>query len=277
MKKIRVMALALIVAVALTGAGYAAWSTKITYNNTMRTANWCVYVENDAVGDSLVAGDKIQNFNSDYVVKSSGIESGLYDTECSTDFSGAVKNHGANFVYTMEPTIVPGVESNDTVNFKFFNMHPGTKASTRFEIRNMGTIPAKIEGVNVKVTKADGTALQGTDPLYNAIIVKGKFMDHVGNNTPTEIGNLGDGKHLYELGAALNTILVGKELKEQHAICTMNVGPFDGSETEVDPGLVFSIPANALKDGNKNVGMLSDIKVTIEFNFVQYNQNTPNL
>lgn len=274
MKKTKILALALIVAVVLTGAGYAAWSTKITYNNNMKTAEWNVFVENDALGDSLVASDKVDNFNSNGTV--TGIPStdgyNQYDTKNSADISGANKVNGTNYVYTIEPTITSKIEKDDTVNFAFYNMHPGTSATTRFEIRNKGSIPAKI--ADVKVIINDGKALNAQQKaLCDAMVVSGQFFDHIGSNPATPIigSNFSD-KHLYELESTLEGFLLKYQLKEQHSITTL-----DGSEIEVNPGLTFSIPASALKVGDKNVGRLAQLNVKIEFTFVQYNQNTPDV
>lgn len=267
MKKTKVLVLALVVAVVLTGAGFASWSTKITYNNSMKTAEWNVFVENDAKGDSLVAEDTVQNFNADHSVTGSQTDGYTkYDKVDPTDKSGAKKDKGTNFVYTIEPTITTDVEKDDTVNFAFYNMHPGTSANTRFEIRNAGTIPAKIAGI--KVTVNDGKPLnQEEQALYDAMKITGQFMDHEGNNQATIIGTPIN-TNLAGLQKALEERLLNHQLKEQHSIYTI-----DSEEIEVEPGLAFAIPANALKVNGKNVGRLAQLKLKIEFNFVQYNQN----
>lgn len=279
MKKIRLMVLALIVAVAMTGAGYAAWSTKIIYNNTMKTAEWNVFIENDSQNPndrSLDAGDSVSNFNSNFVTSDTTSELHQYDTE-GVDLSGAIQGNGENYVYTIEPSItaseVTTVESPDTVNFKFFNMHPGTSVLTRFEIRNRGTIPAQIADVNVILN--NGAPLSDEQQhVVNAMIVSGKFWDHIGSGPSTLIGEIAPNTKLIGLADELRRILAkeGYQLREQHNV---NLSHLDGSEVEVDNGLEFTIPADALKVGGKNVGTLEQISVRIEFDFVQYNQNVP--
>lgn len=275
MKKIRVMVLALIVAVALTGAGYAAWGTKITYNNTMKTAEWNVFVENDAPGDSLVAEDAVNNYNANTDATNAlftdvrSYEVGKYDNASNLDKSGAVKDKGENFVYSTAPYISTMIEAADTVNFAFYNMHPGTKVNTRFEIRNAGTIPAKIADVRVIL---DRTGLnQPSKEVYDAMTVSGTFYDHQGSSTWIPLGHF-ENIPMNQLDAKLKELLVGKELKEQHSITVI-----DSSELEVDPGLTFSIPENALKDPTTklNLGRLGTLPLKIEFDFVQYNQNVP--
>jgi hypothetical protein len=273
MKKIRLMVLALIIAVAMTGAGYAAWSTKIIYNNTMKTAEWNVFVEKDA-SDSLEAGDTVSNFNSNFVTSNSASELNKFDSQSSQDLSGAKKVSGDNFVYTMAPSITTTTENADTVNFKFFNMHPGTSVLTRFEVRNRGTIPAQIADVRVIINNGQTLSTE-QQHVVNAMIVSGKFWDHIGNNPATLIGTIAPNTKLTGLAAELKRILAqeGYQLKEQHNV---NLNVLDGSEVEVDNGLEFTIPADALKVNGKNVGKLAEIPVKIEFDFVQYNQNVPN-
>jgi hypothetical protein len=188
MMTIILVVIALIAAVALTGAGYAAWSTKITYNNTMRTAAWNVFIEKDAA-DSLEAGDTVQNFKGDYTEAGKTVELNMFDSESAADLSGAVKTNGQNFVYTMAPSITKTVENADTVNFKFYNMHPGTKALTRFEVRNLGTIPAKVADVRVIINGGDPLSAD-QQKLVAAMVVSGKFWDHIGNNPSTLIGEI---------------------------------------------------------------------------------------
>lgn len=271
MKKIRIMVLSLIVAVAMMGAGYAAWSTKITYNNTMKTAEWNVFIENDAA-DSLEAGDTVENFDSSFNVVNSTSELDVYDTADSNDLSGARKsNPNNNFVYTMEPKITSTVNTADTVSFKFYNMHPGTKALTRFEVRNKGSIPAQIADVRVVINNG-ANLTPDQQHVVDAMIVNGQFWDHIGNNSSTLIGTIAPNTTLNGLQAELRRILTVEtyQLKEQHSLTQL-----DGSEVEVDTGLIFSIPATKLNQNGVNLGMLEEISVKIEFDFVQYNQNVP--
>jgi hypothetical protein len=237
----------------------------------MKTAEWNVFIENDAA-DSLEAGDTVENFDSNFNVINSTSELDVYDTEDPNDLSGAVKsNPNNNFVYTMEPSITTGVNTADTVNFKFYNMHPGTKVLTRFEVRNKGSIPAQIADVTVTINNGDDLT-EDQQHVVDAMIVSGQFWDHIGNNPSTLIGTIAPNTTLYGLEAELERILSVEtyQLKEQHSLSQL-----DGSEVEVDTGLIFSIPASELNENGVNLGMLEEIPVKIEFDFVQYNQNVP--
>lgn len=283
MKKIRVIVLTLIVVVAMMGAGYAAWSTKITYNNTMKTAEWNVFVENDAAS-SLGTNDTVQTFNKGYKnIKDNkeGYQSEMYgkfDTVDSNDLSGAMKGNTSNFVYTIKPTITTDVENKDTVNFAFYNMHPGTKVGTTFEIRNFGSIPARI--ADVRVILNDDNEIKGELlDLVNAIVVNGEFFDHTGSGLKEKTKSLGKLKNvsLWNLESEIEKILINEYiLKEEHNV---NLKRQTGAELEsgTNNGLEFSIPVYALKAAGKNVATLEQLKVKIEFDFVQYNQNVTDI
>jgi len=286
-KKMRIIALVMVVAVAIIGAGYAAWGTSIVDRTTINTGVFKVVLEDDA-SDSLYAGDEVRNFrkvgtgyidvgqeSSDnlggdgiYDQNVDGIfenndDSG-YDVEDPTAISGASKVKGTNAVYTIKPYVN---EAKDEVTFKFYNMHPGTIAHTTLEMRNMGSIGAKISNIKVSIKGKDGGDLTDADKeLRNAIRVSGGFRLHY--NVPDYI-DLGSFSNLTlgELEAAIEAILVKDTvvLRPKEAITTP---PFDCTELEIE-GLTFTIPAEAL-GGNK--GMNASVEVSIRFDFVQYNQ-----
>lgn len=291
-KKMRIIALVLVVAVAIIGAGYAAWGTSIVDKTYINTGVFEVVLEDDAP-DSMFAGDEVRNFRQVGTgYEDSGRESadnltgdGIYDqnvdgnldsnddsgydVEDSTQISGAKKEKGTNAVFTIQPVIN---ETKDQVTFKFYNMHPGTIAYTTLEMRNIGSIGAKVSNIKVSVKGKDGEALRDVDKeLRNAIRVSGNFEMHnyysghpdhdyvpLGNFSNITLGELED-----EIEAILvkDTVI----LQPKTAITTP---PFDCSELEIT-GLSFSIPAEAL-GGNK--GMNASVEVSIRFDFVQYNQ-----
>lgn len=264
MKKMKTVALAMIVAVALVGAGYAAWGTEIFNETTINSGNWSIILENDA-SDSVAAGDTVYNFVSDGNNNESetGVlskENEVHDILDPSNQAGARKsNPNNNYVYTMAPVI-----SGDTISFDFYNMHPGTEANTTFEMRNYGSIPAKV--ANVDVVLNNGAALSTKQQqLKEAIEVSGKLVDHIGSPTFNEIGTIPAGTKLSDLESVLEGILDDALLSPQQSI---HFGYRDGSELEVQ-GLSFKIPADAL-DGN--IGMNAKLPIKIKFDFAQYNQ-----
>ncbi|MGE5473798.1 MAG: hypothetical protein ACM3UU_06215 [Ignavibacteriales bacterium] len=256
MKKMKLIAFVMIAAIAMVGAGYAAWGTVITDNTTLKTGNWSIVLENDAPGDSLVAEDEVYSFDK----TSTGFnETALLDKDGYNEYDAVnSKVNGSTWVYTIAPSII-----GDTVNFAFYNMHPGTKAITRFEMRNLGSIPAKVANVTVKLN--NGSALNTEqDEFADAITVSGTLVDHIGSGAFNTLGTIPAGTTLSGLESALETILNGKELSPEKSI-----GFRSGSELEVE-GLAFTLPANALT-GNK--GMNANLPISIDFDFAQYNQN----
>lgn len=250
-------------AIVLVGAGYAAWGTQITDITTLNTGLWEVVIENDNPGDSLVAGDVVYNYNN----TSAGITQtvqrgpldwcGKYDAEDSDYNAGARKVNGTNYVYTIAPYI-----SGNTVNFNFYNMHPGTEAITRFEIRNKGTIPTRIS--DVKVTLNGGNTLTANQQEFaEAVIVNGTFYTRRGSDSPVAIGNIPANTTLSGLQTALG-FLKGIELKPQESISLI-----DSDELKAN-NLHFALPAAALSG---NTGMNASLPISITFDFVQYNQN----
>lgn len=292
-KKMRIIALVMVMAVAIIGAGYAAWGTSIVDKTIINTGVFKVVLEDDAY-NSMFAGDEVRNFRkvgTGYVdvgqessdnLNGDGIydqnvdgtfeynDDTGYDVEDPTQISGAKKAKGTNAVFTIKPDLN---EARDQVTFKFYNMHPGTKAYTTLEMRNMGSIGAKVGNVKVSIKGKDGGELREVDKqLRNAIRVSGNFELHhlswefPGQEEYVPIGSFSD-ITLGELGDEIEAILVKDTviLQPKTAITTP---PFDCSELEIT-GLSFSIPAEAL-GGNK--GMNASVEVSIRFDFVQYNQ-----
>ena len=274
-KKMRILALALVMAVALIGAGYAAWGTSIVDNTILQSADWNVILDDDA-GDSTFAEDVVYNFNDQYqeLAPPLSYESGInYDAAKVYDIASGNKGvirgqNSKDWVYMVRPTIN---QTKDIVNFAFYNLHPGTAANTRFEIRNAGTIPAKIANITV-TPSGSGTNgnYQGNEAdLAGALLISGAFYRHTGSTTATLIGQFED-VTLAGLQAKLNELLQDIVLKPSEVINTI----YDSDELEAY-GVDFAIPAAAL-DGNK--GTNAKIAVEIKFDFVQYNQvgGTPN-
>lgn len=278
MKKTRTIALALIVAVALIGAGYAAWDTQIKDTTVLQTGQLKVVLEADA-DTSYWAADQVNTFHSDLVEHKGSIDK-TYDTYPVT------KTDNENYVYTIAPIPGKGVISSGNVNngitectFQFYNLHPGTKAMTRFEMRNDGTIPAQIKSVDVDILDANGNSLLNNGTLtasgelanaINAMNVKPYFEIHHGTgNSETKI-NFSEVNLMY-LKAALNQKLVGKVLAPSDTFYTIDKSS-DELESGIDgnkPVFTFHLPANSLTGSE---GSLQQFKVVIRFNFVQYNE-----
>lgn len=266
-KKLKIMVPALVMTVALMGAGYAAWTEKDTVTTNLSTGELKVQFEYDA-DDSFYAEDAVTRFakgqpGNNYVID--------YDNSGATKkyevpdpkYTGGAKQVGNNCVYTIAPTGLTKGSNSQAVAFNFMNMHPGTMAKTRFEFRNLGTIPARVTGVKVSfpgmVYNAD------TIKLKNAIRVNYTFNKHHDGESGTTPFGSDSNVTLAGLENSLKANLIGesKVINPDDEIGTKH-----GDELEVST-MDFYIPANLL---NGNEGENSAIPVQIEFEFGQYNQ-----
>lgn len=293
MKKTKLMALVLVGAISLTGAGYAAWSNTITDTTSINTGKWSVVLENDSQ-NSFYAGDQVNTFartgngtavvdgqsqfNPQYGIKQLDGSYKNYDTD------GSYRNNtgSPNYVYTIEPTM-----TDTTCTFNFKNMHPGTQAMTRFEIRNKGTIPAKIEAVhvtfwngNTQITDLSDNNNSAEAQVIRAMKVDPYFQIHRGEGATTLPLNIAS-CDLKDLQTTLNSALKGKILKPEDFTSTVVSDELEASkyETQRQPIFTFNLPADSLKADNTNLnsanlGMDANFQIKIVFDFVQYNDIT---
>lgn len=131
MNKAKLVSLILLVAIALTGAGYAYWNDTIVVAGTVTTGELCV---------ELLEYDDLDDVDSPYVnyINSDGeIERRDYD----------------------ESRIEPFVISRDkhTLTAKFVNVFPGMYYCIPFRMINKGTIPAVLKDCTVTWDIKDST------------------------------------------------------------------------------------------------------------------------
>ena len=172
MKKVRVLALTLIFALGLMGAGYAYWTDTLTINNSVSTGELNVrFVDQNVTrgGDNQVgtndAGQRIAYWES--YVKHEGLNNG-------------------------PATIV----SDKTVTTEVTNMYPGAYAQYYGTIENNGTIPAVFADATVSFTGKNGENLSAAEQEFKdnlKFAIGYKIVDAQGN--PVAINdNSGDGR-----------------------------------------------------------------------------------
>lgn len=172
--KIKILSISVGMAIALMGAGYAQWGNNITHNTTLNTGSFSVVFEKDS----------------------------LWGAE-ATD---------SNLVKVVEPTMKDMVD-NDAgghgriVDFTFNNIYPGSTFTTKYEIRNRGTVPAKLTSIDVLMVNSDNTttpiqtvasdpsAPEGLKELIKNISVTANFNKHIGSgDTNVALGGFTDVK-----------------------------------------------------------------------------------
>lgn len=130
MKKTKFVAIVLVIAVVLMGAGYAYWTDSVQINNNVTTGNF------DMIFNYPIPGvDSAHNYDNiswaDYVNNGQAGESGI------------------------------SITNNDKkLNFVFTNYYPGAGATMKFNIVNNGTVPAKLENLEFK-NKVDNDSIGG--------------------------------------------------------------------------------------------------------------------
>lgn len=153
MKKTRILALAVIVAVMLMGAGYAAWTDRLTINNTVGTGELKVEFVDDEVFPLI--GDFDYTLEENNYIESS-------------------------------------INQNDpkTTTVTISNMYPGNLVFYEALFENKGTIPAVVSGVDVKFTTPN-KPLQDNLHVWGGFIHFDKNWNYKGGNWfNTRLGNL---------------------------------------------------------------------------------------
>jgi len=130
MKRTKFIALALVVAIMLMGAGYAAWSDQTFLRTTVRTGNFDMQITKT----SIRTGDnELQNEKHNPIWHS-------YDW-----------THSGTVSHTANEAIV-----------EFIDLYPGGMVQVDITTENMGTLPARLDSVDVEF-------LGGNEDLFNLL------------------------------------------------------------------------------------------------------------
>ena len=241
MKKTRIIAIVLVVALMAMGAGYAAWSEQITINTTATTGQLKVeFVQED-------------NWLVDYP------DLGVFDNKLSKpDYLTGGIVHGPK-VTTV------------TVN----KMYPGSTVVFDLKAENLGSIPAKFDYADVR------PAAGASQLLMDNVLVYGEIMHmRPGRILPVAIYNIAlpvinNPVTISTLEARLNTILAGLELKvgdylvfdatdEYKAELESVIGVNDSEQASC---IFLHLPMSAGNDVESQAAQFD-----IEFNFKQFNK-----
>jgi len=233
MKKSRIIALALVVSLVLMGASYAAWTDRVIISNAVSTGELKVEFVESCMHPWVAVFDNVMS---------------------SPPYLDASIQHGA------KTTTV-------TIN----NMYPGSTALYEAMIKNLGTIPAKID--NVDVIFSGNTSQE----LKNKLIVWGLIMhwrlDTSGHPYVVETKPI-MGVQLNNLETRLNSLLQNMELKVGDFITFDTDDEFkqvladnlEGYNPEIHNCLFFHLPTSA---GNETEAQSAQFDIT--FNFKQFN------
>lgn len=143
MRRTKFLALALVVAIMLMGAGYAAWTERIEINGTVETGEVDVsIVEKGEAGDTWILPraeigrsnkDFTTNDPNDWILKGRDVadyENQWIVAECE-------------------------LHTDKSVEYKFENLYPGAVVEHVLRLRNYGTLPARISDIKVTPKNED--------------------------------------------------------------------------------------------------------------------------
>lgn len=170
MKKTRFIALVLVVAMMLIGAGYAAWTDQLFVTTTVRTGNF----------DMAITDASIRTGDRDAANYAHNPPWSQYDW-----------THAGDVSFT---------ENSAVVEFK--DLYPGGVVHMDMVTKNNGTIPAKLKSVKVEF-------LAGNEDLFKKLLASASWKaDITGDGVQDTWGHVNQLQYLYGVEKTLETELV---------------------------------------------------------------------
>lgn len=149
MKKYKFIALALVFAVMLMGAGYAYWTETLTINSTVSTGDLDV-----RFAPHVIHGDYDHNLNLDNFFKN------LWDL---------VNDQKIDEGKFMDVSVEPSEDSKKLI-FTVSDIYPGAGGFLHFALVNTGTVPATLTNIEANTAYADNT--EGLADVFDYTIHK---------------------------------------------------------------------------------------------------------
>lgn len=133
MKKTRIIALVLVAAVMLMGAGYAYWTQNLTITSTVDTGEMNVEF---TCSEAFDYNDQFPFFFDNYITVEEGI-----------------------------------VDENHKIEYSISDIYPGAGGVLGFKIENTGTVPAKLTGITDTVILDNGNLKDEFDYVVSSLIL----------------------------------------------------------------------------------------------------------
>ncbi|ERI92102.1 hypothetical protein HMPREF1982_02642 [Clostridiales bacterium oral taxon 876 str. F0540] len=248
MRKFKYVAGVLVLSTVLMGAGYAAWTDKITLSSSVTTGNLNVeFVKQDFSFNPL-------------------------QPEFPTIVSGNI-----NYLGKCYATATINQDNSKLTTVQISNLYPGATAWTDFKVKNTGTIPAKIKDIDVKFT-------QTSDALKRQLIVWGTYVIYNSNGIPKYDQPGYSGAFLSTLGDFESTIspLLENKVLDKNEFITFDITDVpDEVKAELQKKLDvygLTIPSNdncihfILPNIADNSTEDQTAKFDMEINFKQFNK-----
>lgn len=161
MKKTKYLALVLVVAIMMMGAGYALWTDTLVVNSTVKTG--------------ILDVDFIE------------IAEPVNDPTLVTVYSG---------IETLSTHADDNGWDRDKVVVRIGNLYPGAKVTRTITLKNVGTIPVKVDSLNFQTLLLSDTEGQRVEPILQhmnvAIKVEGQTFTLPKSVSPLIVAEAGD-------------------------------------------------------------------------------------
>ena len=235
MKKVRFLALAMVVALGLMGAGYAYWTDTLTINNTVTTGEF--NVQFSKITDSEITVDEDESSPAVF-----GLERNTpgYD---QPEYQSGETWYASEYVNGLSATLS---NENKQVDVTVGNLYPGSKGKIKTIVENTGTIPVVFDYAEVTYDDASAKLL---DQLLFSM---GKYEDE----DPTDRHAKEQGITIATLEEKINDFLAGERL-EPKSVPTYFVGEFEVVPSIMPLKLNVVLSPSATEDAEDLTGSFS--------------------
>lgn len=233
MKRSRFLALALVVAVMLMGAGYAAWSDQVFLTTTVNTGNFKMEIDKGTSSTVRTGSRQADN---------------LVHRWHHFDWTSGTRANDVSFV------------GDDTMVVQLSDLYPGGVVQVDMKVNNMGTIPAKLGSINVEY-------LEGDYNLFTKLVAKSTWKADVTGDRLQDKWSHGSNQWA-SLQDAMNNLVTDTNTKnlviEPNGWFSLGLG----EEQEEDGCIQFKL----LEDAD-NYYQDKTVKFKITFNWEQWTTN----
>jgi hypothetical protein len=236
MKKTKLIALTMVVAIMLMGAGYAIWSDQVFLTTTIKTGEFDIQITDVS---TRTGDNEIQN-----EIQYAGGNKGFHKTDW-THANNAKVGHNKNEAW---------VELRD--------LYPGGAVQVDIRMDNMGTLPAKLE--SIVVSNID----ESVPGLFNLLTVQSSWkadIDGAEDKKQDAYDHVDDFKYWRSVQDGMNALVDNTKAYGTHGLVIEPGGWLAlGDETE-ENCIVFKLDSSA---GNKYQNASCKFKIT--FNWEQW-------
>jgi hypothetical protein len=266
MKKIGILAMCLVLALAAMGVGFAKWSESLEISGLVNTGEVDIQFSDQWSNDPSLTGIQQRDPTPGGDPTECGSwEFRLIDDPLSWDWMGEI---GDKEVASIDCELVEGLNddeargtddfSQDKLTVTVYNGYPCYFGNIGFSIDNIGTIPVKIESLRLTSISKDGQVIP-VDPPVDMISLTRYYVDF----EPLDITDTPVDPDDYEFSIELSELAYGQQIDPEPTI--------PGSSDPVGPGIT-AIPGDICVHVEQAADELQTYDFTIEIVASQWNE-----